>query len=91
MSEEEYTLVTDLGSHIDYAALDNVIPKINGDDETAWGLTEAEIKDVKVIIDLGEYISSVDSTITLKLLLNGQTMDTATFKAKINSLYDNLA
>ena len=100
MSEEEYTLVTDLGSHIDYDILDVVIhydildvviPKINGDDETAWGLTEQEIRDVKVIIDLGEYISSVDSTIMLKLLLNGQAMDTATFKAKINSLYDNLA
>lgn len=91
MSEEEYTLVTDLGSHIDYDILDVVIPKINGDDETAWGLTEQEIKDVKVIVDLGEYISSVDSTIMLKLLLNSQTMDSATFKAKINSLYDNLA
>jgi hypothetical protein len=91
MSEEEYTLVTDLGSHINYDILDVVIPKINGDDETTWGLTEQEIRDVKVIVDLGEYISSVDSTIMLKLLLNGQTMDTATFKAKINSLCDNLA
>ena len=62
-----------------------------GEDETSWGLSEQEIRDIKPIFDISHYESSVTSQLFLKLLLNGNTLTTDVIEAKINSLYLALA
>ena len=87
---EDYTKLTTLADSIDYTSLDSVITKIDGDDETLWGLTEQEIKDVKLLFDISEYASSVDTQILLKLLMAGKTLGVDAFKTKVMNLYNNL-
>lgn len=90
IGEEAYNIVIALGDHIDYSVLDAVIPKLIGEDETAWGLSEKEISDMKLLFDIGQYVSSVDSQIMLKLLLASIAMDINALKEKINNLYNAL-
>ena len=90
LSEELYNKVTSLDSLIDYSSLTSTIAKIDGDDETAWGLTEQEIRDVKLILDISELDSSVTNKITLDLILAGKTITADEFKTKIMALYNNL-
>ena len=90
LSEELYNKVTSLDSLIDYSSLTSTIAKINGDDETAWGLTEQEIRNVKLILDISELDSSVTNKITLDLILAGKTITADAFKTKIMALYNNL-
>ena len=61
------------------------------EDETSWGLSEQEIRDIKLIFDISRYESSVTSQLFLKLLLNGNTLTTDVIEAKINNLYLALA
>ena len=63
---------------------------MEGDDENAWGLSEQEIKDIKLIFDIAEYESSMHFQIYFKLVLAGKAMDTDTLKAKINNLYSKI-
>lgn len=90
IGNDNYNIVTDLGSKVDYTAIDNAIAKMNGDDENAWGLTEQEIKDIKVIVDISEYDSAVSFQILFRLMMAGKTMDADQFKAKINNLYSKI-
>lgn len=90
IGRDNYDIVTDLASKVDYSALDNALSKMEGDDENAWGLSEQEIKDIKLIFDIAEYESSMHFQIYFKLLLAGKAMDTDTLKAKINNLYSKI-
>ncbi len=89
IGEEAYSKVCDLSSLIDYSLLTSALPKIQGDDETAWGFTEAEIRGIKLLFDLSAIDDSVTNYIMLQLLLNGAG-DIDTFKTKVMSLYDAL-
>ena len=90
MSEEDYTKLTNLNTYIDYSVLESALTKFEGDDENAWGLSEDEIRSLKTIIDIAEYISSVKFEITFKFLLAGKTLDFDTFSMKILNLYSAL-
>ncbi|MBQ4255468.1 MAG: hypothetical protein II721_05710 [Bacilli bacterium] len=90
IGEEAYNIITSLSDRIDYSVLDAVIPKLIGEDEKAWGLSEKEIRDMKLLFDIGQYISSVDAQIMLKLYTASITMDINVLKEKINNLYNAL-
>ena len=90
IGQDDYTIICNLADNIDYSSFDSAIVKINGDDETAWNLTEKEIRDIKLLYDISEYDSSVSSQLWLKLLMAGKTIDVDVLKAKINNLYNNL-
>ncbi|MDY6392403.1 MAG: hypothetical protein SPL80_06160, partial [Bacilli bacterium] len=89
IGEEAYSKVCDLSSLIDYSLLTSALPKIQGDDETAWGFTEAEICGIKLLFDLSAIDDSVTNYIMIQLLLNGAP-DIDTFKTKVMNLYNAL-
>lgn len=91
IGDEKYNKLTDLGSLIDYSAFDGAVSKFIGDDETAWGLTEAEIRDIKFIFEIGKYEDSVKGSLMLKLWMSGNfSLSTDALETKINNLYNNL-
>ena len=90
IGEEDYSKLNDLGTLVDYSGLDSAITKMNGDDENAWGLTEKEIKDVKLILDISSILTSTYSQVYMKLLAAGKTMTVDDLKVKINNLYNKL-
>ena len=90
IGEEDYSKLEDLGALVDYSSLDSAITKMNGDDENAWGLTEKEIKDVKLILDISSILTSTYSQVYMKLLAAGKTMSVDDLKVKINNLYNKL-
>ena len=88
---DDYSKVSNLGNFVDYSSFDGAISKMIGEDETSWGLSEQEIRDIKPIFDISHYESSVTSQLFLKLFLNGNTLTTDVIEAKINNLYLALA
>ena len=90
MGEEEYLKLTSLADKVDYLTFDNCITKFVGEDETLWGLTQQEIKDIKLILDIASIESGVSNQIMFKLMLMGYTMSVATLTEKINNLYNQL-
>ena len=90
MGEEEYLKLTSLADKVDYLTFDNCLTKFVGEDETLWGLTEQEIKDIKLILDIASIESGVSNQIIFKLMLMGYTMSVATLTEKINNLYNQL-
>ena len=91
ISETKYNIITNLESKVDYSALDNAMSKIVGSDEKSWNLTVEEIKGIKLILDIGQYASSVNTSVMMKLIMSGNYMDTDTFAAKINNLYNEIS
>lgn len=91
ISEEDYNKVTDLSSLVNYDVLNTAVSKMQGEDENAWGLTEQEIRDLKLLFDIAEYESGVSGKILITILIStGTYIDTATLKVQINNLYNNL-
>jgi hypothetical protein len=90
IGEENYSKLEDLGALVDYSSLDSAITKMDGDDENAWGLTEKEIRDVKLILDIASISTSTYSQVYMKLLAAGKTMSVDDLKVKINNLYNKL-
>ena len=90
IGEDKYNVISDLSSLVNYSILDGAISKLEGDDASAWGLTEEEIKGIKLIFDIAEYETSISFDIYLKLLMAGKSISTDDLKAKINELYNNL-
>lgn len=90
IGDEKYDKINSLENYVDYSFVDSSITKINGDDETAWGLTEQEIKEVKLVFDIAQYATAISSQVWMKLLLAGKTLNADDFKAKITNLYNNL-
>ena len=92
LSEETIDTLGSLDQFVDYSSLDGAISKIVGDDENAWGLTEQEIRDIKLILDISEYQSSVAGSIMMKFFMTGNFgFDANTFKTQIDNLYNNLS
>lgn len=91
ISESDYSAISDVSSSIKYDSLLSAIAKVVDDaEETTWGLTEKEIRDIKLLIDISEYDSSVNNQIMLYLLFNGKTTSGDVFKAKVMNLYNAL-
>lgn len=90
ISAEDYAILSDLESHVDYSTFDSALSKMVGDDETAWGLTAAEITDIKLLIDISKVVSSVNTNLLLKMMMAGIAMTVDQLEAKINNLYANL-
>ena len=89
IGDEAYQIVSDLSSQVDYTIFDNALTKMEGDDETTWGLTNEEIVGIKTIIDISKVVSSVSTELLMKLLMAGKTMSVADLETKINNLYRN--
>ena len=89
IGDEAYQIVSDLSSHVNYTIFDNALTKMEGDDETTWGLTNEEIVGIKTIIDISKVVSSVSTELLMKLLMAGKTMSVADLETKINNLYRN--
>ena len=76
---------------MNYDVLNTAVSKMQGEDENAWGLTEQEIRDLKLLFDIAEYESGVSGKILITILIStGTYIDTATLKVQINNLYNNL-
>ena len=91
ISEEDYNVVSSLSDKVNYSALENAASKIHGEDENAWGLSAQEIKDIKLILDIAKYETSMQGSIILKLMLGGSDItDFDVLQTKINNLYNNL-
>ena len=90
IGEEEYLKITKLSDSIDYSSFDGAVSKLVGEDENAWGLSEQEIRDIKLLFDIAQYDSGVKSNLWVKLLMNGIMTDIDVIEAKINNLYNNL-
>ena len=90
ISAEDYAVLSDLESHVDYSTFDSALSKMVGDDETAWGLTEGEIVGIKLLIDISKVISSVNTNLLLKMMMAGIAMTVDQLEAKISNLYTNL-
>ena len=91
IGENKYNIITNLESKVDYSVLDNAMSKIVGSDEKSWNLTVEEIKGIKLLLDIGQYESSVNTSIMMKLFMSGNYMDTNTFATKINNLYNEIS
>ena len=90
IDDEKLSILNNLDSKVDYTILDGAISKIQGDDENAWGLTEQEIRGIKVICDIAELNASVSGNILMKFLMAGRFVDTSAFRTQINNLYNKL-
>lgn len=90
ISAEDYAVLSDLESHVDYSTFDSALSKMVGDDETAWGLTEGEIVGIKLLIDISKVVSSVNTNLLLKMMMAGIAMTVDQLEAKISNLYTNL-
>ena len=92
IGEENYNKLSDLASLVNYDAFTALASKMVGEDENAWGLTEAEIREAKLIFDLGDLDSGVSTKIMMILYTATGTLviDTTPLKTKINNLYNNL-
>ena len=90
IGEDNYSKLSNLSQNIDYTSFDSALSKMEGGDEKAWGLNEQEIKDIKLINDIAEIETSLQTTIWLKLLMGGKNMTFEVFKAKIDALYNGL-
>ena len=90
ISAEDYAILSDLESHVDYSTFDSALSKMVGDDETAWGLTEGEIVGIKLLIDISKVVSSVNMNLLLKMMMAGIAMTVDQLEAKITNLYTNL-
>ena len=91
IGEDNYNIIVDLASKVDYSSLDGAIAKFTSEDENSWGLTEQEIRDIKLILDISNYDSSIRGHMLLKLLLAGSPIsDMDVFETKINNLYNKL-
>lgn len=90
IGEENYLKISSLGSIVDYSVFDSALNKIEGSVENNWGLTETEIREIKLIFDISEYDSSVSTQIFIRLLMNGKAISVDELKTKINVLYNIL-
>ena len=90
ISAEDYAILSDLESHVDYSTFDSALSKMVGDDETAWGLTEGEIVGIKLLIDISKVVSSVNMNLLLKMMMAGIAMTVDQLETKITNLYTNL-
>ena len=90
ISEEDYQRMINIADLVDYSSFENAIDKMEGDDENSWGLSEQEIRDIKLLLDIAQYDSSVKNNIMLKAFMKGKYIDVDSLSTKINSLYNNL-
>lgn len=90
IGQDNYNKIVDMDNLVDYSSFDSAITKINGDDETQWGLEEKEIKDIMIILEISHYNSSVNNSLFLKLLLAGLSYNVQDIEAKISNLYSSL-
>lgn len=90
IGDENYSKISSLYNLVDYSSFDSALSKIEGDNENAWGLTEKEIKDIKLLYDISKYETSVKTQLMLKLLLGGKSISVDTLETKINNLFNNL-
>ena len=90
LDEKTMNILASIGTYVDYSTFDGAIGKMSDDDENNWGLTEQEIKDIKFLLDLSEYESSIDGNIMIKFLMIGRFVDVDQFKTQINNLYNKL-
>ena len=78
-----------MDNKIDYTTFDNCISKFTSEDETTWGLTTEEIKDIKLLFDIAKIYPGVKTTMMFKLLMAGNTMSIDDLETKINNLAGN--
>lgn len=92
IGEENFNKINDLSSLINFDLFTKAATKMVGEDENAWGLTEEEIKEAKLIFD----ICDLDSGVTNKVLMTIYTatgtftLDLTPLKTKVNNLYNKL-
>ena len=89
IGEETYNKLTSMDNKIDYTTFDNCISKFTSEDETTWGLTTKEIKDIKLLFDIAKIYPGVKTTMMFKLLMAGNTMSIDDLETKINNLAEN--
>lgn len=90
IGQDNYSIISNLNGKVDYTNIDAAINKINGEDETTWGLTEQEIRDCYLVLEISTYEGAVKGDIFLKLFMSQKGVDFDTFKTKITNLYNNL-
>jgi len=90
IGEENYSIISNLADAVDYTSFDGAISKFVGDDETTWGLTEKEIRDIKLIFDIGRFETSIKTRLWMKLMIAGNSLSIDVLEIKINNLYNNL-
>lgn len=95
IGEEKYNKLNHLGESVDYSAFNSAVTKMTGEDETAWGLTEEEIRGIKLLFDISKYEDSIKTQMLMTMLLSGITTDFSldqvdAIETKINNLYNQL-
>ena len=90
LDEQTLNILGNLGDYVDYSTFDGAIGKMTAEDENEWGLTEQEIRDIKFLLDLSEYESSIRGNIMIKFLMLGRFVDVDKFEVQINNLYNKL-
>ncbi|QOS39101.1 hypothetical protein DYE49_00980 [Treponema rectale] len=89
IGDETYNKLTSMDDKVDYTTFDNCISKFTSEDETTWGLTTEEIKDIKLLFDIAKIYPGVKTTMMLKLLMAGNTLSIDDLETKINNLANN--
>ncbi len=92
IGEDNFAKINDLSSLIDFSLFTSAASKMVGEDENAWGLNEEEIREAKLILDLGDLDSGVNNQILVIIYMaTGQlTLDLTPLKTKIDNLYNKL-
>ena len=90
MGEENYKILISLYKYVDYSSLFSAISKLVGDDENSWGLTEQEIRDIKLLLDIANYDPTVNGQIWFDLIMGEIKMTVDTLRTKIDNLYNKL-
>lgn len=91
IGEEKYQKLNSIGDHVDYSIFDGAVSKFEGDDENAWGLTEEEVRGIKLLYDISEYVSGVSTHFLTKLAEADKATLYLTLQEKINNLYNKLS
>lgn len=92
IGEENFNKINDLAALINYDLFTKAATKMVGDDENAWGLTEEEIREAKLIFDICDLDSGVTNKVLMIIITSTGTFtfDLTPYKTKVNNLYDKL-
>lgn len=86
IGKENLETLKSLMDNLDYSSIDNLLARIESDDETTWNISENDLKEIKFLLELADSNFSVSLNIMLKLTTCKVSMDMDTFKSKINNL-----
>ena len=92
IGEDNFNKINDLASLINFDLFTKAATKMIGDDENAWGLTEEEIKEAKLIFDICDLDSGVTNRVLIIIYTSTGTftLDLTPLKTKVNNLYNKL-